>query len=154
MMAIDADITEITCSIWESLFELPLVEGTTPPQATESTVTCCVHIEGAWNGALTFQCSMVLAGILTAEMFQNGSPPRVEDISDAVGELTNMLAGNVKALLPEPCHITLPGVAFGSDYRFSVVGTNPVESVAFSCGGHPLLVTLLRRTDDESTVTS
>lgn len=154
MTTIDADITEIACSIWETLFALPLVEGTTPPQPTDSTVTGCVNIEGAWNGAVTFQCPMALAGILTAQMFLNGSSPSVDDISDAVGELTNMLAGNVKALLPEPCHISLPGVAFGSDYRFSVVGTKPVASVSFTCGGHPLLVTLLRRTDDESTVTS
>ena len=49
-----------------------------------------------------------------------------DEVSDALGELTNMVAGNVKALLPESCAISLPTVALGTNYKINVVGTNGV----------------------------
>ena len=148
MTTLQGDIIEIARSILESMFDLPLDEAATPALDVRSTVTGCVHIDGAWNGAVILQCPMVLATRLTVEMFQGPSSPEADEVRDAIGELTNMLAGNVKGLLPEPCRISLPGVALGSDYRFSVVGTVAVASVPFSCAGHPLVVTLLQRVAD------
>jgi hypothetical protein len=55
-----------------------------------------------------------------------------------------MVAGNIKSLLPELCQISLPAVALGSDQQFTVVGTEVVTSVGFSCDGLPLLITLLQ----------
>lgn len=88
---------------------------------------------------------MALATTLTTAMFQTGDEPCPDDIRDALGELANMLAGNVKALLPEPCAISLPAVAFGPDHHVSVVGTSPVATVAFTCAGERLFVTLLHQ---------
>ena len=59
------------------------------------------------------------------------------------------MAGNVKALLPEPCGISLPAVAFGRDYQLSVVGTAVVATTQLACAGHPLTVTLLNRLSAE-----
>ena len=91
---------------------------------------------------------MVLASILTSEMFQSASEPSFDEVRDALGELTNMLAGNLKALLPEPSAISLPAVALGSDYEFGVMGTKVVASVPFRCKGHPLVVLLVQRSGD------
>ena len=35
------------------------------------------------------------------------------DIADALGELANIIGGNVKSLLPEPCALSLPHVLVG-----------------------------------------
>ena len=78
-------------------------------------------------------------------MFQARVDPDLDDVRDALGELANMLGGNIKALLPAPSQISLPAVAIGSDYELSVVGTGEVARVAFTCDGQPLLVTLLQR---------
>jgi CheY-specific phosphatase CheX len=145
MAAIDADITEITRTIWATLFELPLEDGDTAPLGPESTVTSCIQIDGAWHGAVVLQCPLTLARTLTAAMFQADAAPELDEIFDALGELANMLGGNVKALLPGPSRISLPAVAVGSDYQLSVVGTSAVTSLAFSCDGHPLRVTLLQQ---------
>jgi chemotaxis protein CheX len=40
-----------------------------------------------------------------------------EDVADAVGELANMIGGNIKGLMPGPSVLTLPVVASG---RFGV----------------------------------
>jgi chemotaxis protein CheX len=153
MATIGADIEGITRTIWATLFDLPLETGGGRELGSESSVTSCVQIDGEWHGALVLKCPMPLALTLTAQMFQAESTPELDDVRDALGELANMLGGNVKALLPAPSQISLPAVAVGSDYELSVVGTSEVACVSFTCGGQPLLVTLLHRAGPADTRT-
>ncbi len=69
-------------------------------------------------------------------------------MTDALGELTNVFAGNIKALLAQPSSISLPTVAFGPSYEIGVVGATVVARVSFVCEGHPLVVTILERDDE------
>jgi CheY-specific phosphatase CheX len=148
---IDDDIKDVARTIWSTLFELPLEDGDAAPLGPESTVTSCVQIDGAWQGAVVLQCPLTLARTLTAAMFQADAAPEIDEVHDALGELANMLGGNVKALLPGPSRISLPAVAVGSDYQMSVVGTNAVTSLSFTCDGHPLRVTLLQQSGQAGT---
>ena len=150
MTTIETDIKDIARTIWATLFELPLEDGDAAELGPESTVTGCVQINGAWHGAVVLQCPLTLARTLTAAMFQADTAPELDEVHDALGELVNMLGGNVKALLPGPSRISLPAVATGSDYHMSVVGTNTVTALSFTCDGHPLRVTLLERSGQES----
>jgi CheY-specific phosphatase CheX len=143
--AIDDDMKDIAMTIWATLFELPLEDGDAARLGPDSTVTSCVQIDGAWHGAVVLQCPLTLARTLTAAMFQADTVPELDEVHDALGELANMLGGNVKALLPGPSRISLPAVAVGSDYQMSVVGTDAVTSLSFACDGHPLRVTLLQQ---------
>jgi chemotaxis protein CheX len=144
-LTLQADIIEIAQSIWETMFALPLEAGSGGILGTDPAMTGAVHIDGAWEGAVMLQCPQALASRLTSVLFQADGTPATDDVRDAMGELTNMLAGNVKALLPEPSRISLPTVAFGADYELSVVGTRAVATVSFTCEGSPLTVTLLER---------
>ena len=146
MTASDDDIREIAASIWETLFTSGLTPATSTAFDGEPVVTGCVHIDGAWQGAVTLQCGEQLAGLLAAALFQADAPIK-EEVWDAIGELTNMLAGNIKALLPQPSRISLPTVAFGSDYALTVMSTAPVAVVPLRSNDLPLVVTLLQRTE-------
>ena len=141
MTAVEDAIREITASIWETLFPLPLERGEPGIEVPEPTVTGCVTIEGAWSGAVMLVCDRELASTLAGELFQSTEPQPAE-VRDTVGELTNMLAGNIKALLPEPSRISLPAVAVGGDYDLSVVGTTELLTVPFRCDGRALSVTV------------
>ncbi len=145
MVTISADIESITRTIWATLFELSLEPGHEGETGPEPSVTSCVQIDGAWHGALVMRCPMPLARTLAAQMFQADSQPDLDEVRDALGELANMLGGNVKTLLPAPSQISLPAVAIGSDYELSVVGTSELARASFTCDGQPLLVTLLQR---------
>jgi chemotaxis protein CheX len=156
----EPELTEITERVWSSLVESPLLPrrpGRPGQPGTGSgvgsrTVTGCVQITGAWEGAVTVHCSVVLAKVLTAAMFMvDPDDTTPDEVTDALGELANMVGGNVKALLPEPCRISLPAVAEGMDYRLSVPGARPLTAVTWTCGGEALMVRLLeRRTADRS----
>ena len=119
-----------------------------PPPSDASTVTGIVNIDGAWRGAVLVRCPLALASLLTAAMFQGDDEPDFEEVSDALGELTNMVAGNIKALLPQPSAISLPTVAFGSQYEISVKGTHTVATVPFTSKSYPLVVSLVQHSDD------
>jgi chemotaxis protein CheX len=141
---VEDDIREIATSIWETMFSVALEPGDGSQAVGESVVTGCVHIDGAFHGAVTLQCSDGLARRLAGELYQTEAPSP-EDVLDTVGELTNMLAGNIKALLAEPSRISLPAVAFGADYALTVMGTIAVSTVGFRSDGLPFVVTLLER---------
>lgn len=144
MADIDTDIEDITRTIWATLFELPLrVEGESR-LGSESLMTACVQVVGAWTGAVILQSPMTLARTLADQMFQSDRPLTLDEVRDALGELANMIAGNVKALFPGPSRISLPTVAAGNDYQFDVVDGSAVSTVFFSCDGEPLRVTLFQ----------
>lgn len=151
MVPSSTDIEGITRMIWSTLFDLSLELGHSGEISAGSSVTSCVQIDGAWRGALVMTCPIALAQTLTAQMFHAQSTPDLDDVRDALGELANMLGGNIKALLPAPSQISLPAVAIGSNYELSVVGTGEVAGVAFSCDSQPLLVSLLQRNVAETT---
>jgi chemotaxis protein CheX len=154
----EPELTEITERVWASLVETPLVPrqpGQPGPAGGSRTFTGCVQITGAWEGAVTVHCSEALARALTAAMFMvDPGDTTAEEVTDALGELANMVGGNVKALLPEPCRISLPAVADGMDYRLSVPGARPVSAVTWTCNGEPLMVRLLERRTAESGASS
>jgi len=147
---VDGDLEEITRSIWSTLFELTLARADGWHPGGDPTVTSVVRIDGAWHGAVVFRCPMALAAGLTAAMFRGDGEPSEDDVRDALGELANMMAGNVKALLPEPCGISLPSVAFGRLGAPDVPGGVPVATAAFTCAGHPLVVALVRGTREST----
>ena len=71
-----------------------------------------VTITGAWSGDVRVRLSPTLAARLAREIFQI-EPSSGDDtgVRDGAGEVANMIGGNLKALLPEPCRLSLPHVA-------------------------------------------
>jgi chemotaxis protein CheX len=67
------------------------------------------------------------------------------EISDALGEIANMMGGNVKALLPGPATLSLPSVTEGSDYSITVPGAALACELHLECEGEPLSVRVHRR---------
>lgn len=110
--AIPADaVIEVTNAVCESLLGVMPIPCVAPLPAGER-VTARVSISGAWRGAVEVRISRALAARLVREVLQ-AEPCSTDDpdVRDIVGELANMIGGNLKALLPEPCSLSLPSVA-------------------------------------------
>ncbi len=106
----------------------------------------CVQITGEWEGAVTLYCPEVLARNIAGIMFgMSETEVADEEIQDTVGELTNMMAGGIKALLPSPSFISLPSVAEGIDYKLTIPGGKIAIQTSFMCEEEPLQVTVLER---------
>ncbi len=114
-------------------------------QPGQHYVTGCVSISGEWEGAVTLGCTLAFARDMAAAMFDL-SPDDLEmdEVRDAVGEVTNMAGGNIKALLPGPSQLSIPSVADGIETAISVPGGTVINQVGLDCQGHNLVVTVYR----------
>jgi CheY-specific phosphatase CheX len=147
----EEDILAITESIWSAMVGLSVdrVDPDVVRQRAGTTFAGCVHVTGAWKGAIALHCSESLARRVAAAIFDvDAAVATISQTQDAVGELVNMTGGNLKALLPEPSQLSLPTVAQGRDFTARVPGSRMTGQMAFECQGEPLLVTVLER--DES----
>lgn len=145
-------IVEILNDVWWSTLEDPgeleAETGTGPPLPNDA-VFAYVEIKGAWNGAVRVSCSRPAACHIASGMFAK-SESEVDDdeLADAVGEFTNIVGGNIKALFPSPCSLSLPGVAGIGAFADTVPGlltddgTRTLVEVILTWEGEPIVVTL------------
>lgn len=68
-----------------------------------------------------------------------------QDVADAWGELVNMIAGNLKALMPPPSEVSLPSVVEGTTYIYRVPRTEVLNELTFACLGKRIRVTVLEQ---------
>ena len=142
------DLIGMNEQIWTFMLGLPISASEFPEIPTQHgcSIGACVLLVGAWQGAVRLDCTTSLAqraaAALVGKPSQDLSP---DEVRDTVGELANMMAGSVKALLPQPTHISLPSVADGNDYELSVRRGRLLLQCPFSCEGEPLLVSLIER---------
>jgi chemotaxis protein CheX len=148
MQFLEEEIRLVAATVWESVLGVCLVPQAAIPPAPARIISGCVQFSGAWEGAVTIECSVEFARQAAATMFGVAAgSASVADTEDAIGELANMTGGNVKAMLPEPCRLSLPTVVQGADRTTRLMGGTPVTTVAFDCQGTPLVVRLLQKTE-------
>ena len=102
-----------------------------------------MHLSGAYIGAIMLQCSPPAARDAAAALF-SVSPDDVTqaEVVDAMGEIANMVGGNVKSMLPGPSTLSLPSVIQG---RLSLPGSQVVREVTLAWHAQPLTVSLWRQ---------
>lgn len=134
------DVAAVTQEVWSTLLGLDLHPAATSTVPSPS-VTGCVQITGEWEGAVLLSCSEQFARTATEAMFMTDEVTE-DDIIDAVGELTNMVGGNVKSLLPGPSQLSVPSVASGEKYTMHVPGTTLLHQLVLGCGRDPIFVSI------------
>jgi chemotaxis protein CheX len=109
-------------------------------------ITGCVRISGAWQGTVVLQASVGLATEVARRMFRIEARDVVEeDLRDALAELTNMIGGNIKSLVPSPSFLSIPTVTTDNDFVLPLSGAELVNDISISCGGDPLRILTCKR---------
>jgi hypothetical protein len=105
-------VQSIADEVWPSLVGdgEAFVPVPVPPPA--DVVSAWVDIIGPWNGSVVLTCAPATAAALTESVLMTRPPTVVddEDVADALGELANVLGGNIKSVLPGPSALGLPKV--------------------------------------------
>jgi len=95
-------------------------------------VTAAVYFAGEWRGAVLLECTRRQARTFAQLLMSIGPPAMIdEDVRDTLGELANMLAGNLKSVLPGGVVLSMPSVIEGSDYSLQICGNRSIERVPF-----------------------
>ncbi len=146
-MHIDAQkIAVLVDDIWMATLGLPTrpAADDASGSSSEPTLDGIINIAGDWQGTVAVRVPKPLAARIAARMFRLGdTAPTLEDMQDALGEITNMTGGNIKALLPGHCFLSLPAVVEGRADTIRVPSSQVVTRVAFECEGFPAVVSLM-----------
>ncbi|MBL4845085.1 MAG: protein kinase [Planctomycetes bacterium] len=85
-----------------------------PDAWPKAATRAAIDLEGAWNGRILVECSEGVARRLGASFLGlAASELEQEDLEDAVAEIANIVAGQLKKLLPQPTEMSLPLVPGG-----------------------------------------
>ena len=139
-------ITSIAQEVWKSFLDMSLLPhplGPDAPPPAGVTLTGCVHVSGEWNGSVFLQCDLAVAAAAAEAMFA-AEPGTLspEEVSDALGELTNMVGGNVKSLLPAPSKLSVPSIAQGESYSVRVPGAVLLDRIVLVSTPGPLHISV------------
>jgi chemotaxis protein CheX len=114
-------------------------------QPARDRLTGAVYLAGSWRGAVLLECDHDLAYYFTKRLMGVPLPEEVDDdVRDTIGELANMLGGNLKSVLPRGVVLSMPSVVEGGDYSLRVCGGNAiVERAAYRLPDGVFWVTLV-----------
>jgi chemotaxis protein CheX len=139
-------ITQIAQEVWESFLGtslLPHPLGDGAPALVGQTLTGCVHVSGEWTGSVFLQCGTGTAEAAAEAMFAaDPGTLSADEVSDAHGELTNMVGGNIKSLLPAPSRLSVPSIAQGESCSVRVPGAVLLHRVVLVCASGPLHISV------------
>jgi chemotaxis protein CheX len=150
MQLSESDLREVVESVWSAMLGLELIpaERAYERDPDSRNLTGTVQITGEWQGAVMVDLPEKLARDAAAAMFGMESDELGEDeVLDALGEVANMIGGNVKGLIEGECKLSLPTIAEGGDFRVAVPGSSTNVLLVFDCDGKPFQVKLLVRED-------
>lgn len=119
-------------------------------------VLALVGLAGAWAGSGTVACSASLACQISSQMLMQEYSHVDEEVLDAMGEVGNMILGNVKTLLEEelgPMGLSIPTVIYGRNFTTRSVARSQWTVVPFACGAETLHVHLCLVPSKETSVT-
>lgn len=134
-------IFDFAQTVWSTVLGADLTDTATGmAPGKESTLTGRVRISGAWEGTVAIECSPKFAAWAAARMF-DATQTSTEEVHDALGELTNMVGGNLKALLPGPSRLSVPEVGDSDGAGDGAM----VRVVRLDCDGEPIVFKLFVR---------
>jgi len=139
-------ITEIAQEVWESFLGLTLLPhplGSDAPTITGRHMTGCVAVSGEWNGSVFLACDGELAAAAAEAMFAaDPGSLSADEVSDALGELTNMVGGNIKSLLPAPSRLSVPTTSVGQAGSVRIPGAVLLDRVVLLSAPGPVHISI------------
>jgi hypothetical protein len=145
----DRLLVQLVASVWENILQLPAQNRDTPesdpPKTTDLPLLgAAVRITGKWEGMVALTASRSLAAKCTAIMHQRQPDDLSEgEVRDGWGELTNMVGGNLKALVPPESRLSLPEIREATGYGWTEPGLRVLNQLTFACLGQRIRLCVL-----------
>lgn len=138
-MLSEEELNEIVDVVCMTVLDMPVHPGGQDALQAGEYLTASIAISGGWSGVVKVRASIGLLNHAAAHVFSIGAEevePR--DRIDTITELTNMLGGTVKCMLPANCDLALPEIVPGEKK-----GRERHEWTYFRCDTLPLAVAVV-----------
>ena len=130
-------------NVFETMIQLPVVSGKQffkKEKRPTTDVISMITMSGPVSGFICLGISMRLAFLLSSKLLECQVSEANGDCIDAIGEITNMIAGNAKSKFPDDgIIISVPKVVFDTA-KEPYPTAAPVISIPFETQGEVLLV--------------
>jgi CheY-specific phosphatase CheX len=102
----------------------------------DKKIVGAVSFTGDVMGWMSIHVSDCFAHLITASMLgmEIDEIEGEEEIHDVIGELSNMIGGNLKSLFCDtgfPCQLSVPSITSGSDFKIDPAGWMKSERISF-----------------------
>src|SRR5512140_1941581 len=146
---LSGELEQTVATIFETMLELQVAPVATAWPVEPNPVTATVHFAGSWSGVLMLEVGPSLACHCAGRFLSTDVPPAVDnDVKDVLGELANMIGGNLKCALAPGALLSLPEVIEGSDFRVRICTGAVTEQQAFTCDAGVFRVSLIQMRPD------
>lgn len=142
------DIGRIVEDVFLTMTNRKVAFSSESAQPGHGGVTAAIHFAGTWKGAVLLQCNLQQALVFTNRLVPVLQPTTFDaDVRDALGELVNMIGGNLKSVLHPGVALSMPSVVEGADYALHLCCEKPATTAVFASDTGPFTVTLVQTLD-------
>ncbi|HEU4347845.1 MAG TPA: chemotaxis protein CheX [Actinoplanes sp.] len=144
------DLAEMVEQVWVSYLD---PEGVSPLIPTgddrqPSEVHSSVSISGTWTGHVVYASSTGAARKAAAAFLaMDSGEVSEEDLSDVLGELANIVGGNIKAMLPPGCLLSLPQVVLAPESATTYPNAERIGGLYVTWDGEPVSISIWQSRD-------
>lgn len=144
-----AAIQSATAEVFSTMMNMEITQGEKLAEKSAagpaSGVVSLVGLAGSWVGTGSLACTGSFACKLASSFLMAEYDSMNDDVLDAVGEISNMIIGNVKTILEEkvgPMGLSTPTVIFGRNFQTRSARIHEWTVVQFDAGDERLFVQL------------
>lgn len=132
----EATLSETVSFVWDTFVGTEISEAA--PTEISDPHSAAISIGGEWTATIIVTMPEALVGRYTAALLETPEEDLTsEDVRDALGELVNVVGGNIKGLLDDDGQSTL-SLPVVSRPTPEVAGSHLTIAASFVADGHPM----------------
>lgn len=154
---IDQLVADAVSAVFATMLNLPLVQEPAGTVITngEPHVAGSVGFIGTITGVVFVYSTARFARTATGRMLgmREGEISSEEMVNDAVGEITNMVVGQIKSHLADrgmKCVLTIPSIVRGSHFTIEPTSSSERRVSTFKCNDNQVVVEVLLKQGQEN----
>lgn len=139
------ELTQTIGSIFETMLGMEVVPLPRPLLPVTNRLAASVHFSGSWSGVVILDVSFGQACLFAGRFLGIDVPEEVDnDVRDVIGELANMIGGNLKSAVAPDAALSLPEVVDGGRFHLRICGPTSGHTQSFESEGGLFSVTLIQ----------
>jgi chemotaxis protein CheX len=134
------ELEQIVASVFETMMGLEVRPHPADWNPDNDCLVATIRMTGKGNGVLVFEAGAEQSRALAGRFLSTDPPEKVdEDVRDVLGEIANMIGGNLKCVLPSGVKLSIPTV-HNHPERPPDLASHPLERQVFACAEGPFRV--------------